>query len=215
MTTHEMIFLLTTACGMAVFGILYGHFRDRGHFCLLFKGAATFMAVITAFTYAFRHTSPSAWLIASGVLLCMAADILLEIRLLSGVASFGAAHVLFILSFLKDYRISAGSVLLWLILYAGMFAGFRHLLKKLGNLAVPGFMYAALLCAACALSVCRFLDLGTIGSGFAALGGICFFASDNILAYCTLSDFRSKRNSAVLLTLYYSAVYFLAVSLYL
>lgn len=215
MPLSEIIFLLIIAAAVAVLGILYGHYRERGHFCLFFKGAATGMAVITACRYAAYHTVPAAVLIACALLLCMAADVLLEIRFLTGVAAFGAAHVCLILSFLEDFQLFAGPVLLWILLYGGMFLGFRRFLKQLGKLTVPGFIYAALLCAVCALSICRFLTLGTLSSGSAALGGICFFASDNILAYCTLSGSRSKRNSAILLTLYYSAVYFLAVSLYI
>ena len=106
--------------------------------------------------------------------------------------------------------LSLYTAVVFLILYGGMFLIVRKYLKDLGNLLLPGFFYAALLCLMAAMTVSLGMETQSLPAILTALGGVCFVVSDTILGWSHLSGNRRRRYSAVLLVLYYTAVYLLA-----
>ena len=74
--------------------------------------------------------------------------------------------------------------------------------------------YGALLSFMTAMALAVAREMGGMAGMFMAAGGICFYISDNILGFRILHETQSRVLSAVLLTLYYSAVYFIAAAMY-
>ena len=206
----------TAAIFMTVFGLVYFFWKDSGsRKPLIFKALATFMPVLLALSAAVSSQTPLAWWTFAGIVCYMAADVLLEIWFLAGVASFGAGHICLITGILLDGRGWRSAVISFVILYGFMFLILRpHLDRLERRLLVPGFVYAALLCIMAAMMASWGIHAGSIQGIIGGAGGIFFVISDTILGWSHLSGKRTRWHSAVLLTLYDLAVYFLAVSLY-
>ena len=80
-------FLILTILGMVFFGSIYGGLKGKiGNGVLVFKALATLMPVLAAFAGVRANNSMSGWLMVGGAVLCMVADVLLELVLLAGVA---------------------------------------------------------------------------------------------------------------------------------
>lgn len=203
--------LITAAVLMILFGGIYYFWKESGsRKPLFFKAAATCMPVFLALYGAWNTKEFTSWLLFAGLLCYMAADVLLEIWFLSGVAAFGIGHICVILSMAGIGALSLYTAVVFLILYGGMFLIVRKYLKDLGNLLLPGFFYAALLCLMAAMTVSLGMETQSLPAILTALGGVCFVVSDTILGWSHLSGNRRRRYSAVLLVLYYTAVYLLA-----
>ena len=201
---------------MAVFGLVYFFRKESGsRKPLIFKALATFMPVLMALSFAVSSQTPMAWWTFAGIVCYMAADVLLEIWFLAGVASFGVGHICLITGILLDGCGWRNAVILFVILYGFMFLILRpHLNRLERRLLVPGFVYAALLCFMAAFMASWGMNDGSMPGIIRGAGGIFFVISDTSLGWSYLSGKRARWHSAVLLTLYYLAVYFLAVSLY-
>ena len=112
----------TAAIFMTVFGLVYFFWKESGsRKPLIFKALATFMPVLLALSAAVSSQTPLAWWTFAGIVCYMAADILLEIWFLAGVASFGAGHICLITGILLEGRGWRSAVILFVILYGFMF----------------------------------------------------------------------------------------------
>ena len=92
--------LIIAAVLMLAFGIIYGALRERiGCRSLVFKALATFMAVFLGMYGAIRFGGMTGTLVSFGLVLCMAADVALELDFVKGILLFGLAHICFITAF--------------------------------------------------------------------------------------------------------------------
>lgn len=199
---------------MAVFGSVYFFWKKSGSKKpLIFKALATLMPALFTLFAAVQTKESVLWWGFAGIVCYMFADVLLEIWFLTGVACFGVGHIFLVMAILQKCRVSGNAVIYFLVLYLLMLLVNRPYVKKLERLAVPGFLYAALLCLMSSIAVAGGLDIGGVEGSALAAGGICFVVSDTILSWIYLSGKKNTRYSAVLLVLYYFAVFCLAVGM--
>lgn len=202
--------LFAAAAFMAVFGLIYFFWKESGgRKPLIFKALATFMPVLLALYYAYHAKEGYAWWIFAGTICYMAADVLLEIWFLTGVAFFGAGHICITAGLVKQGVAFRYMAICFLLLIGMMFLVLGKYMKKLGSLLVPGLLYAALLCLMAATAVSSGIQAHNISGILLGTGGIFFVVSDTILGWSHLSGKRKQRYSAILLILYYLAVYLL------
>ena len=135
-----------TIIAMILFGIAYGCLRERaGRRALALKALATSMAVTAGLYGAVQSQDTAGWLIVAGLVLCMIADVVLEIRMVGGIGIFGAGHLCFIAAFWLMSPPTPGTLLLFLAIYVAAIGMFRHEIAGLGGLKVPAFLYMAVL----------------------------------------------------------------------
>lgn len=207
--------LYAAACFMLIFGLVYFFWKESGSKKpLVFKALATFMPVLLALCYARNTGSFSAWCVFAGLFCYMAADVLLEIWFLTGVAFFGAGHICVMIGVVQRNGVSWYVLAAFAVLYGGMFLAIRRYMGELRGLLVPGLIYAALLCLMAALTVAAGITSYSLSTILMGAGGVCFVVSDTILGWSHLSGKRRRQNSAILLALYYMAVYLLSASQY-
>ena len=104
-----------TIIAMILFGIAYGCLRERaGRRALALKALATSMAVTAGLYGAVQSQDTAGWLIVAGLVLCMIADVVLEIRMVGGIGIFGAGHLCFIAAFWLMSPPTPGTLLLFL-----------------------------------------------------------------------------------------------------
>lgn len=230
---------------MAAFGTYYFRNKKRNRKqALLCKALATAVPGILLLGYLYgTRTGESAGSIVSGwadgvtwraafagtlaaIVFYMAADVLLECRFVWGAASFGFGHICMAAGFLLSgesvlhpapnggYAVDAG--LLGLTLAVCMFFvaaacaalhRYFHSLKK-KKLLYPLLAYVLVLSMMAALAV-------TAGGVVPASGGLCFAVSDVLLGRNRLGKHRSRVCGALILILYYAAVYLFAMRLWM
>ena len=111
----ELIFPILTGVLMLATGLpLYLYANETARFSkparLVIKSAITFFGGTLALAGALRSGFAFAYLAAAGLLVCAAADTLLEIKFFVGGSFFAAGHILYIASFLTRTRPGALSV---------------------------------------------------------------------------------------------------------
>ncbi len=176
------------------------------------KCAGSFLAVASAVIAILQQGGnplgePVFWFFA----LCTAADALLELWFVPGMLVFGAAHFCLILWLWGLAPVTGWSLCLWLLAYGAALL-FRRELPKLGKLLVPFCLYPALLGASLALgAVLPF----TAGAGYwpLAVGTLCFFVSDMLVAKGELCGLDPKWHKPVML-LYWAALYLISAVLW-
>ena len=145
-------------------------------------------------------------------LLCTAADALLEIHFVTGMLVFGAAHVCLVVWLWGVAQPTLWSLALWAAAYAAAAFLFREELPTLGRLTVPFCLYPGLLGASLALA----LPLPFLAGPAwwpAAVGALCFFISDMMVAKGELSGLPPAYQKPVML-LYWAALYLIACPLW-
>lgn len=180
---------------------------------LIAKCGGSFLAVGSAGTALYLRginplTQPIFWFF----LLCTAADALLEIHFVTGMLVFGTAHVCLVVWLWSITSPSWWSLALWGLAYAVSAYLFRRELPTLGKLLVPFCLYPGLLGASLALA----LPLPFLAGGAywpAALGALCFFISDMMVAKGELSGLPPGYQKPVML-LYWAALYLIACPLW-
>lgn len=170
------------------------------------------------------------WLTLAAIILYMAADVLLECKFVLGAISFAAGHLLMAAGMLVSGESVCvlrengkwelnGSLTLWacaafLIFTASAVIALRkyliHLKKK--KLFYPAAAYVTVLSIMAALAVASGIRMGGLSGLIPAAGGVCFVVSDILLGRNRLGKKRSTVIGALVLILYYLAVYLLAVS---
>lgn len=144
--------------------------------------------------------------------LCTIADALLEIHFVAGMLVFGAGHACLVAWLWSAAPPTPWSLALWLAAYGCAFFLFRRELPKLGKLTVPFCLYPGLLGASLALAVpLPFLA----GAAYwpAAVGAVCFFVSDMMVAKGELCGLPPQYQKPVML-LYWAALYLLSCPLW-
>lgn len=205
--------LIMTAVLMMVLGSIYVAGRERNkRKVLAFKAAATLAADMLAVIAALQEKTVSAWFVAVGIFLYACADILLEIKFIWGILCFGVGHV-WMIAGIGLQGISAGaSVLIFVLLYGIAFFVFRPYLGRLKQLKMPGLIYAALLCMMSAAAWGAAITAGTMWSWARAVGSLCFVISDGIIGWTFIHRSRTRCSGAILMILYYLAVYLLGAA---
>lgn len=205
--------LIMTAVLMMVLGSIYVAGRERNkRKVLAFKAAATLAADMLAVIAALQEKTVSAWFVAVGIFLYACADILLEIKFIWGILCFGVGHV-WMITGIGLQGISAGaSVLIFVLLYGIAFFVFRPYLGRLKQLKMPGLIYAALLCMMSAAAWGASITAGTMWSWARAVGSLCFVISDGIIGWTFIHRSRTRCSGAILMILYYLAVYLLGAA---
>lgn len=205
--------LIMTAVLMMILGSIYVAGRERNkRKVLAFKAAATLEADMLAVIAALQEKTVSAWFVAVGIFLYACADILLEIKFIWGILCFGVGHV-WMITGIGLQGISAGaSVLIFVLLYGIAFFVFRPYLGRLKQLKMPGLIYAALLCMMSAAAWGAAITAGTMWSWARAVGSLCFVISDGIIGWTFIHRSRTRCSGAILMILYYLAVYLLGAA---
>ena len=209
--------LAATLLLMIVFGTLYGALRNRyPKGSLVFKASATCMAVWNCGSgLAAGGRESSDWFIFAGLLFCVLADVLLELEFLWGVVAFGIAHLCFIVGFYQIEGIRIGCILGMIGIYAVLFMIFRKGLPKLGKLKVPILIYAAVLSFMVSMAISAAVIVPGKSRILRAAGAGAFLISDSLIGKRTIEKKQSLMLGAVLLILYYGAVYMLGLSVYI
>lgn len=210
-----MVFVTTAIC-MIIFGILYGFLRKKqGNKSLIWKALATSMPMIVAFTGAVKTQGLYGWLITAGIVICMVADVVLEINFIKGIIVFGCAHICFTAAYLQVTSAGIQTVLVFLLIYAAVVFVFRKALKEMKELKIPAFIYMAFLVFMVSMSATVFTVYQNHRAVLAFMGSACFLISDCIIGFRTVYDKKSNVYGAVILILYYGAVYAIGSSVIL
>lgn len=205
--------LIITAVLMMVLGSIYVAGRERNkRKVLAFKAAATLAADMLAVIAALQEKTVSAWFVAVGIFLYACADILLEIKFIWGILCFGVGHVWMIAGIGLQGLSAGASVLIFVLLYGIAFFVFRPYFGRLKQLKMPGLIYAALLCMMSAAAWGAAITAGTMWSWARAVGSLCFVISDGIIGWTFIHRSRTRCSGAILMILYYLAVYLLGAA---
>ena len=106
---------------MVCFGTAYCRMACQpGTKALALKAAATSMPVILALYGALSRGGKVNWLIFLGALLCMSADVLLELYFIAGAAAFGLAHICFITAFAMNNGADWITIFTFILIYMGI-----------------------------------------------------------------------------------------------
>ncbi len=180
---------------------------------LIAKCAGSFLAVASSGLALYQKgENPLAAPVFWFFVLCMAADALLEIRFVPGMLVFGGAHGCLIFWL---WGLAPGgwlSLLLWVLAYGAAAWLFRRELPKLGRLLAPFCLYPALLGASLALGLALPFSAGAAYWPL-ALGTLCFFVSDMMVAKSELSGLPPVWQKLVMV-LYWTALYLIAAPLW-
>ena len=198
--------LTAAAAGEIVLMLLYmarikGKIGGDRH---IYKVLPTLLPVFLGLSGALMWRRDGSGMTVAGLVLCAAADWLIEDAFLPGMGCFALAHLALIGGFLAAGGISLGTALL----FAAFLSPLLYLLirfRKSMN-PFPAFVvYAVLLCAMAALSYGQ--------SPLAGIGGLLFVLSDSILG-CRRAGLRMPRfSSALCLGAYWSGLTLIAFSL--
>ncbi len=191
-------------------------FRQKNGLSIVFKCAATAVAVVLAVLGALYQNNGHTWLLCAGLAVCAVADGVICASFLAGLCCFLCAHFLLIASFLAAAPIRPVSVVLLALGLAILFAVLRTLRKNgvVSKMIMPGAAYFAVILCMVSLAV-PFAYTSDIRNGvpeglFAAVGALLFMASDILLAGNSLMRY-SRRNDIVSLSVYYLGIYSLAL----
>ena len=92
---------------------------------------------------------------------------------------------------------------------------FHKGLPKLGKLKIPVLLYAAVLSSMVSMAVSAAVIVPGRSRYFLAAGACAFLISDSLIAVRTIEKKQSLLMGAVLLILYYGAVYMMGMSVYM
>ena len=197
---NDRTILLVTFILTVCFGSAYCRRADKiGMKALALKASATFMPVILAIYGVFCQGEAVNWLIFMGTLLCMTADVLLEIYFIAGASAFGLAHVCFIMAFAMDGGAEWITIIIFILIYVGI-------------MKIPAFLYMAALSVMASMGITVLIAKGGMSGVMAAVGGIFFVCSDCILGFRLIHKRKEKIYRYAIMSLYYGAVYLIAAS---
>ena len=211
----EMWLWLCMAVPVMIVGEIF-HFKCKllklGKWNIPAKCTATWMAVWTAVTGYAGSGRPAFFLLVIGALvLFLAADALLEIHFYSGMAAFGAGHVLLLIWLFGETGFHWGMIPVWAVLMVFVVGLFRGELRE--GKERPA-MYLMLLYPAVLMAmVTAAVWLPAVGGASyltAAAGAVLFAASDMMVGK---QFFRPlpKAVNVLALTMYYAGILCLAL----
>lgn len=177
---------------------------------LIAKFGGTLVCAGSAFFALFGTENPgSSKLFLVFFLLCAAADVLLELHFLVGMGLFGAAHICLIIALWQAYPPTVWTLVLWAAALLAAAFVFRRELPHMGMVALPSILYVALLSGTLALGVTSLFRPGGLAAWPLALGALCFFISDLMVAKQEFSGLPSSYQKPVMV-LYWAALYLIA-----
>lgn len=216
MSQLNLIQLTVTAIYMLFSGSVYYLQSNKSTpRALFFKGGATAMAALLMLSRAWFLKSPAGWLAFCGIAFCMAADVLLQRSFDKGVTAFGIGHIFLIATCLQLARPDIFTLIAFLVLFAGMFLLHRKHLNSLRKRKLPGCLYAFLLSTMTAFALTTVHQQQSESALILGIGALFFYCSDNILIYTLFNKNTDRSYRALLLILYYIAIYLICTSFYL
>ena len=182
--------------------------QGRRKLSILFKTLSTLLCAGLAACAAFSSgADDTSRLLLIGLLVCAAADAMLEIRFEVGGALFFFGHVIYVLAFLRLRAITLWSLPIFVLLVAGLL---WFLLRRRSLIdAVDKRLFYGLLLYALAISAMVSVAVPTPFLAFsprmlsAAVGAVLFLASDITLCQNSLLH-RPERSEFISLGLYYT-----------
>lgn len=200
---------------MIIFGILYKGLEERwGKKTLVFKAAATAMAVAVCLAGTTERPDAASLMVLAGLICCMAADVVLEITFIPGGFLFGAGHIFLIAACWIWNPPTLRTLILFVLVYGTVYWIFRKDLPMLGRKRGLALLYLFFLGTMFSMAVSLGLDRPSVWTGCAAAGGTCFLFSDVMLAWRVVKKRTERWLDWLLLTLYYTAVLLLACAVY-
>lgn len=189
---------------------------------LIAKCAGTFLAVgLTALALKLWGREPFSQGVFWFFLLCMLADALLEISFLPGMGLFAVAHICLIVWLCQTVPagwwerscLGLGAfwwvVILWTLAMIAALMVFRRELPRMGLMAVAGCLYVGVLSVTLALSLSLPLVAQTPYLWQIALGALCFFISDLMVAKVEFAGLDEGWQKPIML-LYWLALYLIS-----
>lgn len=211
MTNYSL--LAVAAILMTALGTVYVRGRERNKKKVLaFKAAATLVADVLAVNTAIHQETIAAWCVAVGIFLYACADILLEMKFIWGIVCFGIGHLWTSAGIVMEGISGIAAAMSFVCLYGAALWLFYPDMGKLKKLKIPGLIYTALLCMMCSAAVGAAFADSTAWNMARAAGGLCFVVSDGIIAKNFVKCSRSRLSGAILMILYYTAVFLLGAA---
>ena len=203
---------------IAFMGVLtQTYFRQRKQYkdnakALTVKASCTFIPVLLCF-YALilKNSSSEKWLLFAGVFLCMVADVVIGIHFVGGMLTFLVAHLFFIAYYLTLAPFNGISLVIFIVLCAGVVKLFWRYIPSFGSRLVPFAVYSAVLALMFSIAFMLPWSLKNTGAVCIAVGAGLFVLSDSLLAGNTFGAVTVMKDHLVMY-LYYPAVYLLAIS---
>lgn len=189
--------------------------RGETNQSLIVKGLCTLVPVIFCLNGCLVNGYIAFWLMLSGLFFYLLGDIAIEKKLIPGISSFMIGHGFFIVAFLIMSKPEIHSVaLIFLALFLLSFFIFRKTLLYMKAQAMPFILYAVVLFFMFSIALNLPLQTGTL---VMATGTLLIAVSDLLLAKNMAPDRNSpsKRKEAIVLILYYTGLYLLALSVWM
>lgn len=191
---------------------------------LLFKGLASIAFVVLGWLGAAAGGGGAyAVLMVIGLVLGAVGDVLLQMMecrpqnresfFRSGLGSFLAGHVFYIIAFLFIQSVTVWQFLGALVLFGVMFALQVPARVELGAQKLPVYLYGAVISLMAAFAVGAVCTAPSLRSTLVLLGGILFVVSDAILALIFFSPLKKRSLPTWNLATYYVGQILLALSI--
>lgn len=180
-------------------------FRERGKrrgLSLMWKALGTCCALGLALTGAIPAGGAS-WLCAGALLLCAAADVLLDLNFLIGMGVFLAGHLCYIAWYLRLVPADALHLALVGLLSVAAAATLSHFAPLMRGKRIPFGVYAAVLCVMGGFGLAAGLTLATSAGWLIAGGALLFVVSDGMVCKEVLSPV-SRAFDWTAMTVYYA-----------
>ncbi len=194
---------------MTIFYLLHEGNKFSRHYtrrtAMAFKGSATLCAFLLAVLGAAGTGAAADWVLAAGLFLCAAADIVLDIRFVAGMGVFSLGHAAYCAAYiLKNPPVTLNFLLMAVLMILTALGALRFK-KRLGARAVPFTLYALVLCV--------MLSLAATQKPVLAFGALFFVISDATLARNLLLG-ATRRQDYASLGCYYLGQFLIAASVF-
>ena len=195
--------LLIIFCFAVTMGVcLPGYINNKtGRWAMLLKWLGTAMGALMGVIGALQQGG-AAWLCAAGLIVCAAADVVLERKFLPGMACFAAGHACYIAWFLSRTPVGAGHGIAFAALAAVALFTIHKWTGLFCKAAIPLLAYALFLCAMGACGAAGMMN--GIAGALTAAGAVLFVASD-MMVYRGLLKPWGKTMDFVAMGTYYTA----------
>lgn len=199
---------ISLVCGLAMIisGLRYMSVRkdaEPSRRALALKGGTTLLAAIPAAYALLSGGGTSALWIMIGILLCAAADVILELHFQGGMVAFGLGHLCFIAAFAAKGGIGAAHLAAWALLSLAAMLYVRKAAEQSTESSLPFVIYGLVIAAMLAASLTR--------GPLAVTGAALFVLSDSILLWGLLRPKPAFLDVAVMLS-YWGAQFLLGAA---
>jgi uncharacterized membrane protein YhhN len=206
--SNQIGFTLSILVMMLTMGLSYQIASETGWYAfpvrLAFKGLTTFFAAVLAFYAYMQNGQDYALVMVAGIVLCAAADVLLELHFLTGMACFAVGHLFYIASFWMRSKPGTISLLLFAVLFVLCTLTALWARKKASIDVLPFYLYSLIISMMVASSVGQ--------TPLAFLGAVFFILSDAIIGRRMVFPEKNPWDRSCI-ALYYSAQFILAIGL--